>query len=489
MGVLDTLGTDQVFYYFEEISKIPHGSGNEAALAEYLMNFARQHGLIARKDDANNVIIKKPASKGYESASAVILQGHLDMVCEKNADTIHDFTKDAIPLQIDGDFITAKGTTLGGDDGIAVAYMMALLAHPTLEHPALECVFTTDEETGMEGVRALDTSDLTGKYLLNLDSEEEGKFLISSSGGRRLKISLAANRMPKPEQETGFLLRISGLLGGHSGSDIDLGRASANKLMGRLLYALSSANLPFSLVSVDGGMFDNAICREANAVLTIQPSDAEKAEQLLHQLQKTMYAEYRHTEKDILISWEPLREEITNVFTTETKENIISLLLLLPYGVESMSLAIPNLVECSSNLGIVSTKADEIIFENAVRSAVDSRKEALCAKIERIAQLCHAKTESFGDYPGWINKENSALLALLQATYQDVTQKEPMSTAIHAGVECSLFAVKMPDLDMISLGPDLFDVHTPQERLSISSTIRVWEVLKETLRRMKPHQV
>lgn len=487
MGVLDALGTDQVFYYFEEISKIPHGSGNEAALADYLMDFAQQRGLSARKDTANNVIIKKPASKGYESASAVILQGHLDMVCEKNADTIHDFTKDAIPLQIEGDFITAKGTTLGGDDGIAVAYMMALLAHPTLEHPALECVFTTDEETGMEGVRALDTSDLTGKYLLNLDSEEEGKFLISSSGGRRVKVSLAANRMPKPAAQTGFLLRISGLLGGHSGSDINLERANANKLMGRVLSALS--DLPYSLVSVDGGMFDNAICREANAVLTMQPSDAQKAEQLLAQLQKTIYAEYRHAETDILITWEPLREEITNVLTTETKENIISLLLLLPYGVESMSLAISNLVECSSNLGIVSTKANEIIFENAVRSAVDSRKEALCAKIERIAALCHAKVESFGDYPGWINKENSALLSLLQATYQDVTQKEPMPTAIHAGVECSLFAVKMPDLDMISLGPDLFDVHTPQERLSISSTIRVWDVLKETLRRMKPHQV
>lgn len=485
MGVLDALGTDRVFYYFDEITKIPHGSGNEKALGAYILRFAKERGLYARTDEAGNVVVKKPASLGYENAPAVIIQGHLDMVCEKLGDIPHDFTKDPLSLVIDGDFIRAKGTTLGADDGIAVAYALALLDLDTLEHPALEIVLTTEEETGMDGARALDVSDLEGKYFINMDSEEEGKFLISCCGGRRMHISLPAAHQAKPENEIPYLLSIKGLMGGHSGSDIHLGRASANKLMGRLLYALTEANLSYSLASVNGGTMDNAICREANAILTMDAQTASKAETIIKDMEKLLKDEYRHTDVDMILSLEKYSDTIDSVLTEETKKNTISILMLIPFGVESMSLDIEGLVESSSNIGVVRTDDDCIHFDNAVRSSVASRKEALCQKISVIAALCGASVESLNDYPGWINREDAKLTPILQSAYDEITGQKSSLTAIHAGVECGLFAEKMPWLDMVSMGPEMYDVHTPQERLSISSTIRVWEFLKEALRRMK----
>ncbi len=485
MGVLDALGTDRVFYYFEEITKIPHGSGNEKALGEYILRFAKEKGLYARTDEAGNVVVKKPASTGYEQAPAVIIQGHLDMVCEKLGAIRHDFTKDPISLVIDGDFIRAEGTTLGADDGIAVAYALALLDLDTLEHPALEIVLTTAEETGMDGAHALDVNDLEGQYFINMDSEEEGKFLISCCGGRRMHISLPAKHRPKPENETPYLLQITGLLGGHSGSDIHLGRANANKLMGRLLYALTEAHIPYCLASVNGGTMDNAICRETSAVLTLDAKIAVQAENIIKDMERLLKDEYRHTDVDMILSLEKHSDAVDMVLTEETKKNTISILMLIPFGVESMSLDIPDLVESSSNIGVVRTDADCIHFDNAVRSSVASRKEALCQKISVIASLCGATVEGLNDYPGWINREDAKLTPVLQAAYAEITGKASSLTAIHAGVECGLFAEKMPWLDMVSMGPDMYDVHTPQERLSISSTIRVWEFLKEALRRMK----
>lgn len=484
MGVLDTLGTDRVFYFFEEITKIPHGSGNEAALAQYILDFAQTRNLESRTDAAGNVVVKKAASEGYEQAPGVILQGHMDMVCEKMGELAHDFTTDPLKLQIDGDFISANDTTLGADDGIAVAYMLALLDNKELAHPAIEAVFTTEEETGMGGAKALDTSDLRGKYFINMDSEEEGKFLVSCCGGRRVHVSLPVRRESKQVNAQPYLLKISGLKGGHSGSDIHLQRASANQLMGRLLYTLQK-NVAFSLVCIDGGKMDNAICREAEAVVALETEAAKVAERIITEMEQTLKEEYRRTDADMIITWEALREEVAEVLTEDTKQRVLSILTLLPYGVITVSHEIDGLVESSNNIGVVRTTADTVAFENAVRSAVASRKEWICDKIATIAALCGADAESSNDYPGWMYRSDSHLLVLLQEAYRDTTGREPEMTAMHAGVECGLFAEKMPWLDMVSLGPDMYDVHTPQERLSISSTIRTWNFLKEALRRMK----
>lgn len=484
MRILDGFGTDNVFYFFEEITRIPHGSGNEGPLADYLMEFAKKRGLECRKDENRNVIIKKGGTLGYENSDAVILQGHIDMVCEKLADVEHDFTKEPLQLETDGDFIRAKGTTLGADNGIAVAYMLAALDAENMAHPPLEAVFTTGEEAGMEGAKGLDCSDLKGKYLINMDSEEEGKFLISCCGGRREQIVLPVEYQEKKEDAGAYLLKIKGLKGGHSGSDIHLNRASANKLMGRILKALSE-KVDFALVRVDGGKMDNAICREAEAVLAVREADEKNAEQIVAEMEKTLKEEYRRSDGDMIVTWERLREDVSHVMTEDSKEKIISILLLLPFGVESMSMDVEGLVESSSNPGILKTEGNAVYFDNAVRSSVASKKELICLKIRTLAELCGGKCESRADYPGWMYQEDSKLLAVLEKVYRRTTGKEPERVAIHAGVECGLFAEKMPWLDMVSLGPEMYDVHTPEERLSISSTKRTWELLKETLAELK----
>ncbi len=485
MGVLDNLQADGVFRYFEEITKIPHGSGNEAALAQYIVDFAKERNLAHSIDKAGNVVIKKEASAGYENAPGVIFQGHIDMVCEKLGSVEHDFTKDPLQLEIDGDFIRAKGTTLGADNGIAVAYMLAMLDKKDLQSPAIEAVFTTEEETGMGGAVAFDASDLKGKYFINMDSEEEGKFLISCCGGRRVRVNLPIKTEPKKADEVAYTLQIRGLKGGHSGSDIHLQRANSNKLMGRVLQELCAKDVQYALVSVNGGRMDNAICRETEAVLTLTEAQAQKAANVISDMENLLKKEYRHTDADMIMTWEKSAKAVENVFTESVKQNCIATLLLIPYGVQTMSLDIEDLVESSSNIGVVETTETEMHFDSAVRSAVASRKELICNQIKAIADLAGATIESSNDYPGWVYDANSQLLKFLQEAYRATSGKEPELMALHAGVECGLFAEKIPGIDMVSLGPDMYDVHTPEERLSISSTIRTWEFLKEALKRMK----
>ncbi|MBM6830161.1 aminoacyl-histidine dipeptidase [Anaerotignum lactatifermentans] len=484
MRILDGLGTDNVFYFFEEITRIPHGSGNEGPLAAYLMAFAQERGLECRKDNAGNVVIKKPGTAGYEKSPAVILQGHMDMVCEKLAGVEHDFTTEPLQLEIDGDLIRAKGTTLGADNGIAVAYMLAALDAGDMAHPPLEAVFTTGEETGMEGAKGLDCSDLKGKYLINMDTEEEGKFLISCCGGRREQIVLPVEYVEKKEGQQAYLLTIKGLKGGHSGSDIHLNRASANKLLGRILHGLAE-NVSYDLVRVDGGNMDNAICREAEAVLMVTEAEAKKAAAAVAEAEKMLKEEYRRSDGDMIVTWESLREQVSHMMTEDTKQKVISILMLLPFGVESMSMEVEGLVESSSNPGILKTEGNAVYFDNAVRSSVASKKELICQQIHTLAKLCGGKCESRADYPGWMYQEDSRLLTVLEEAYRRTAGKEPERVAIHAGVECGLFAEKMPWLDMVSLGPEMYDVHTPDERLSISSVKRTWELLKATLAELK----
>lgn len=486
MGALEALEkTDcgRVFYYFEEICKIPHGSRHEMALSDYIVRFAKAKGLYCRQDGRYNVVVKKPGSKGYEAAPPLIVQGHIDMVCEKNADIEHDFLTEPLDLYIDGDFIRARGTTLGADNGIAVAYMLAMLEDDTLAHPPLEAVFTVEEEIGMGGATDFDAFDLEGKRFLNMDTEEEGNLLVSCCGGRRMRVYLPVKREARPMGEAAFVIRIRGLKGGHSGADIHLQRASANRLLGRVLYALRERTV-YRLVQADGGNMDNAICREAEAVVSMLPEEEKAVRELLAELEKMFREEYISRENGITITMEPVCEEIPKTLADETRDRVIALLMLLPYGVQTMSREMEGLVESSSNIGILKTNEDEVFIDNAVRSSVESRKKLICQKIKEIARLCGARTEGVHDYPGWQYRPESELLEIFKQAYIDLRGKEPDVVAIHAGVECGLFSRKIEGLDMISIGPDMFDVHTPDERLSISSTARVWEYLKEVLKRL-----
>lgn len=483
MNVLDHLGCDKVFYYFEAICDIPHGSFHEKALSDYIVAFAKERGFYCRQDARYNVIIKKPGTAGYENAPALILQGHIDMVCEKNADTEHDFLTEPLKLYIDGDYIKAKGTTLGADNGIAVAYMLALLDAKDIAHPPIECVFTVEEEIGMGGATDLDAFDLEGKRFLNMDTEEEGHLMVSCCGGRRMRMYLPAKRTASPAEKKAVAIRIRGLKGGHSGSDIHLQRASANVLMGRLLLELRNA-AAYDLAEINGGNMDNAICREAEAVLYLQPEAEAKVAALLSELQKMFWAEYKDRESDILITMEDA-EGTPEVLTTEVRDAIIALLQLLPYGVQTMDTNMEGLVESSSNIGIVRTEAEHIFIDNAVRGSVESRKDAICKKIAVLGELCGAKVVGVNDYPGWQYNPDSELLQIFKEAWVEKFGEEPKVVAIHAGLECGLFAQKIPGLDLISLGPDMHDVHTPDERLCISSTIRVWEYLKAVLKKLK----
>ena len=483
MNVLDHLGCDKVFTYFEAVCDIPHGSFHEKELSDYIVAFAKERGLYCRQDARHNVIIKKPGTGGYEKSPALIIQGHIDMVCEKNADTEHDFLTEPLKLYIDGDDIKARGTTLGADNGIAVAYMLALLDAENMEHPPLECVFTVEEEIGMGGATDLDAFDLEGKRFLNMDTEEEGYLMVSCCGGRRMRMYLPAERKAASAEKKTVAVRIRGLKGGHSGADIHLQRASANVLMGRLLLELRE-KIGYDLVQVNGGNMDNAICREAEAILCIDPAREGEAKERLAKLQDIFWAEYKDRESDILLTMEET-EAAAEVLTGEVRDNIIALLQLLPYGVQTMDTNMEGLVESSSNIGILRTEEDHIFIDNAVRGSVESRKEAICKKIEVLGELCGAKVVGVNDYPGWQYNPDSELLKIFKEAWTEKFGKEPKVVAIHAGLECGLFAKKIPGLDLISLGPDMHDVHTPDERLSISSTIRVWEYLKYVLKKLK----
>lgn len=470
--VLKDLEPVRVFHFFEEICGIPHGSGNVKAISDYCVAFARQRGLEVIQDEALNVIIKKPASVGMEHVPAVILQGHLDMVCEKNSDVAFDFEQDGLRLAIDGDFIHAQGTTLGGDDGIAVAMGLAILDDDSLIHPALEVLFTTEEETGMDGAQALNCDNLSAKYMINLDSEEEGVITVGCAGGLKSCAAFPVDDMPFSGVE--YALSVSGLLGGHSGAEIHLGRANANKLMGRLLFTLRK-EMVFGLIEVNGGAKDNAIAREATAAVVIPVDQCTLAQQLIEAAADDIRNEYRVNDSGICIQFTKKGDYDDGVLTFATAEKIIYMLFNTPYGVQTMSADLPGLVESSLNLGIVSTGMDEITLTWAVRSSVKSLKWLINDRLAYMTELLGGEYTWHGDYPEWAFKPESRLRDLAVKTYEDMFGKTPVVSTIHAGLECGLFAEKMPGEDMISIGPDMKDIHTPAERLSISSTKRTYD--------------
>lgn len=484
-GVLKNLEPSEVFYYFEELSKIPRGSGNEEAVSNYLVSFAKKHNLEVIQDEALNVLIKKPGTPGYEHSPAVILQGHMDMVCEKDPEVNHDFLKDPLRLQVHEDKIRAQGTTLGADNGIAVAMGLALLAAKDLPHPPLEVLVTTSEETGMDGAHAFDPQSLSGKNLINLDSEEEGVFTVSCAGGSTLRISHPLVWESPQTDWVYYALKIEGLKGGHSGLEIDKGRANAIKLLARFLNHLTN-KLDMTLSSMEGGSKHNAIPREAKAVIGILKEDQDLLPILVSQQEAIFREEYRTADPDIRLLLCKAEDTPKQVMSNESFQQVLQFLYLTPNGVQSMSMDIPGLVESSLNLGTIATLRDRVEIISSIRSSVGSIKLNLFQTVAALAELTNAQVIEESSYPEWRYNPDSKFRTLLTDLYEEMFDQKPRITALHAGLECAIFDEKFDgQVDMISLGPNIVGVHTTQEALSISSTRRTWEFLKEALKRMK----
>lgn len=483
MGVLSGLEPEKVFYYFEEISGIPRGSYHEKAVSDYLVDFARKHGFDVYQDDLYNVIMWIPGSGGRTQEEPVILQGHMDMVCEKDAGVSIDMEKEGLTLAWEGDYVYAKGTTLGGDDGIALAYMLAIAEDDALSHPPLEYVITVCEEVGMEGAAGIDLSKLKGKCMLNLDSEEEGIFLSSCAGGITTRSILPVVWGKSPER-IWYQLSVSGLLGGHSGCEIDKGRANAVRVLGRVLYALSR-QVGLCLYSMAGGKKDNAIPVEAQAVIGLQENELPEAECLIAQMERTLQEEYKKSDAGIRLEWKPWQASGEKagqsasrlVLDRESQAKVLTLLMALPDGVEGMSMSVPGLVETSLNLGIMELNQEHLLLQHAIRSSVATRKEEVVSRVESLVTMLGGRVEKRGDYPAWEYREESRIRPGMAALYEKMFGKKPLVQGIHAGLECGLLAGKIKGLDCISFGPDILDIHTTKERLSISSARRVYEFL------------
>ena len=482
MEVLANCKPTDVFGYFEEICKIPHGSYNEKGISDYILNWAMGLGLECKQDALYNLIIKKPATPGYENAPGVILQGHTDMVCEKNADVDFDFAKDPLNIYIDGDYVKAKGTTLGADNGVAVAMCMAILADNNLQHPAIEVVLTTVEEAGMDGAKGIDTSSLKGTRFINIDSEEEGVFLSSCAGGATMRIfldlqyeELSADNLAQCR------IFVGGLKGGHSGMDIAKEKGNSNRILGRVLDGLKT---PYRLACLEGGSKNNAIPREAFADIYVANDDMDKLKAEVEDIKKAIVKEYEHSDEGLFIRIDQAQNS-QRVFTENTKKSAIGLLLGIHHGVEHMSVTLEGLVETSNNLGVVKIEDDVMTITCAVRSSVESRKWALVRRISVVAEAMGARVEVSEGYPGWTYSLVSPLREIFKDVYKLRYGKEAEILAIHAGVECGIFADKMPGLDMISFGPNMAYVHTPDEQLSISSTASCYGFLLDVLKSMK----
>ncbi|NLP15591.1 MAG: aminoacyl-histidine dipeptidase [Clostridiales bacterium] len=475
---LEKIDYKGIFKYFSEISEIPRGSGNEGEISEYLVSFAKSKGFVYNRDSANNVIIIKEATPGYENEPSIMLQGHMDMVCEKRKEHTHDFLKDGIKLLVDGDFLCADGTTLGADNGIAVAYILALLSDEELKHPRIEAVITTDEEVGMNGAKALDLSGLKSEYMINLDSEEEGYLLASCAGGLTGTCTLPLKRV----EEGGKIIKINigGLKGGHSGMDIIHNRTNANKLMARLLFDLRENN-SFGVIHMEGGYKDNVIPREAFAELVIDPEDFKSVSKSIDEIMQIYKKELESSEPDLEYSIEDKGEDNCNPLHPVSFEKLLFLLVQIPYGVQVMSSDIEGLVESSLNLGIFRIEEDQAVICNSVRSSKSSYKHYISNRLKYMADFLGGEYIVRSEYPAWEFKKESKLREHLQRIYKEIHGKEMKVEAIHAGLECGLIAEKMPGIDIVSIGPDMFRVHTIDEKLSISSTIRVYRFLERVI--------
>lgn len=485
MENFNSLESKKVFSFFKEISMIPRNSGEEKAISDFLKKFAEDRNLEVYQDKANNVIIKKPGTFGLEQASTIMLQGHMDMVCEKTKESYHDFSKDPIEWVIEGNKLKAKDTTLGADNGVGVAFSMALLDSKDIPHPPLEVIITTDEETSMSGAEFLDMSGLNGKILLNLDTEEEGKFYLSSAGGCTQLVSLPYTLVDVTGQQ--IEVTISNLLGGHSGLEIHKEHANANKLLGRFLWQLKKENLPFHIQSLSGGTKDNAIPREANCLFVINEQDYKKLESLTAKLTAQLKQEYSPQDPHITIHLSRKEQGKMPCLPGDTGLKVATLLQLIPYGPLFHSQYLENLVQTSNNLGVVRMTEKEITFKSAIRSSLESQTRQVADEIESLAFVAGANARAFDFYAAWPYDDSSQLKNACLDTYESLFHKKGELVAIHAGLECGTFKEKMPDLDMISFGPNIFGAHTPNEYVEIDSVERTWIFTKALLKNLNTY--
>ena len=466
-----------VFAYFEKICSIPHGSCNTKLISDYLVGFAKEHDLRYEQDDLNNVIIFQDGTCGLENADPVILQGHMDMVCQKDEDCDIDMQNQGLDVMHDGSCVFAKGTTLGGDDGIALAYALALLADRTIAHPPLEVVFTVDEEIGMEGATGIDLSSLKGRRLINIDSEEEGVFTVACAGGARATLQLPLER--RAVYGPCIRLTVEGLQGGHSGVEIHKNRANATKVMGELLSRIQKL-MPLCITKLSGGTQDNAIPRSCSVTLVAMGSHIERINEITEQLQAEVRQQY--DEPDARIFGDDVDAFGGNALSTQLSAQVIALLCSVPNGVQSWSKDIPGLVQTSLNLGVTDMEKDVLKLTFAVRSSVNQEKVELLDQLKELARLQGCSYSDTGNYPAWEYVKDSALRDTMVDVYSRMFGDKPQVVAIHAGLECGILSDKLPGLECVSIGPQMHDIHTSRERLEIASTKRTWEFLLETLK-------
>ena len=467
-----------VFGYFEQLCAIPHGSGNTKMISDYLVNFAKEHGIRYIQDELNNVLLFADGTCGYEDHAPVILQGHMDMVCEKDADCPIDMEREGLDITHDGEYIFANGTTLGGDDGVAVAFALALLADPTLAHPPIEVIITVDEEVGMEGATGVDLSMLKGRTMINLDCENEGVFTVSCAGGARGTITLPLQR--RAVYGPCVKLTVEGLQGGHSGVEIHKNLGNANKIMGEFLSRIQKL-MPLCITDITGGAKDNAIPRSCQVTLVAMGSHIERINDVAAQLQEEVRATF--DEPEARIYGDDVDALGGNALSTQDSAKVIALLCSAPNGVQSWSQDIEGLVQTSLNLGVVRL-ADALRMTFAVRSSVNQEKRELLSQLQELAKLFAAKYSEMGDYPAWEFKKDSHLRDTMVRVFERMYGKTPVVEAIHAGLECGILSDKLPGLDCVAIGPDMQDIHTSRERLHIASTRRSWEFLLEILKEL-----
>lgn len=483
MSVLQELKPEKVFYYFEEICKIPHGSFDTKRISDYCVKFAEERCLEVIQDEVWNVIIRKPGTEGYENSETIALQGHLDMVCEKTPESAHDFARDGLELLIRDGYVMAKDTTLGGDDGIAVAMILAILDSDDIPHPPLEAVFTTDEEVGMGGAQALDLEKLKGKMLINIDSEEEGILTVGCAGGYRFDAEIPVAY--EPAKGCVITVTLGGLTGGHSGMEIHKQRGNAHALMGRLLNHLSQ-KVDFQLMDVWGGSKDNVIAMKNTVKMAVAPEDQSRCIQHMRELEQSWKSEFGSDEPKLgLEIKEEAMEAGAQAFTRDSRDRVISYLSTMPNGVICFERQIEGQVETSLNAGIVRRTEDGVVVSHLVRSSVESKKEALKEQLYRLVELAGGKGTVRDEYPSWSYREDSKLRELMVRVYRDLYGEKPQVMTVHAGLECGLFVGKRPELDCVSFGPDLHDVHSVNERMSIGSVERSYNYLLEVLKEAK----
>ena len=474
----------QYLDYFKEISKIPRCSGSEEDISAYLMRFAYEKKLDTTQDNEFNVIIKKPASPGYEKADPIMLQAHMDMVCEKISNSKHDFSKDPIAVYQDENFLRAGETSLGADDGIGMAYILAILADKDIPHPPLEAVFTASEEVGLHGMAMLDISPLKSERMINLDGEKEGVLLTGCAGGRRLRMELAIASYPVEEDRYAYSISVRGLRGGHSGTDIDKGRANAIQLLARVLQELNRS-FSIQVSEITGGSKENAIPREATAQILIKHEETKIISDKIGRINTTFVQEYASGDPDISVHMERIEETPKRILRSESLENLLAAILLTPSGVLCRNPDLEGMVDTSCNLGIVKTGESHILLSTLIRSNTNSRIREATAKISLLGTMLNARVSIGNDYSAWEFNQDSALLALCSNVYQTAFGSEPQIATIHGGLECALMAKKRPGIDMISFGPNLFGVHTTEEKAEIASIHRTWIFLLNILKAAK----